>query len=79
MQVDEKTTKEILHLYLTGKGSIQDYARIYRLSVEQVLAIVNETHLSSVSISGDMIDPTEAGPGAAMNYGSEVPVPYSTN
>ena len=77
--VPETTQKEILDLYQTGKGSIQDYARIYRLSVDEVLEIVGERHLSSVHIGGDLVDPTELGPNGQMNYGEDVAVPFTTN
>jgi hypothetical protein len=78
MLKDEEKT-EIKNFYQTGKGSIQDLARIYRVSVDEVLEVIGEKHLSSVRISGDMIDPTEAGPGAQLNYGSDVVVPFTTN
>jgi hypothetical protein len=74
---DEK--KQIKEFYQQGKGSIQDYARIYRVSVDEILQLIGEEHLSQVTIPGDMIDPNEAGPGATLNYGQDVGVPYSTN
>lgn len=79
MKTEQQIADEIREHYQAGRGSIQDYARIYNVPVEKVLEIVNEPHLSTVDISGDMIDPKEAGPGAQLNYGTKVDVPYSTN
>lgn len=77
--MDEKTATEIRHWYNLGKGSIQDLARIYRVSVDDVLKVVGESNLGSVAVSGDLIDAGEAGPGADMNYGKTYQVPFSTD
>lgn len=77
--IEEKTKKEIRKFYLEGKGSIQDYARIYRLSVDEVLDIVGEKHLKTVQFSGDLIDAEEAGPATQLSHGEQYRVPYSTN
>lgn len=77
--LNDKEKAEIKAFYQTGKGSIQDYARIYRVDVKEVLELLGEGHLSQVTIGGDMIDPGEAGPGAQMNYGSQEPISFSTN
>lgn len=75
----ERIEKEIRHWYNLGKGSIQDYARIYKISVEEVLEIVGESNLGTVEVTGDMIDASEAGPGAEMNYGGPVKVPFDVS
>lgn len=77
--MDEKTRAEIMHWYQVGTRSIQDIARIYKVSVDDVLEIIGERELSNVSMPGDLIDPSEAGPNADMNYGREVKVPYNVD
>jgi hypothetical protein len=60
--VPEKIQEEIREHYQAGRGSIQDYARIYHLTVPQVLEIVNEKDLGEVTVShGDQIDADEIG------------------
>lgn len=78
-QIVEDIKKRILEHYQKGQGSIQDLARIYRLSVDEVLEIVGERHLSTVSTQGDLIDVNEAGPNAQMNYGREFKVPFDVS
>lgn len=81
--VDDETRKKILEHYQKGQGSLQDYARIYHLSVEEVLEIVGETDLGEVDIrkTGDLVDASEMGKtGASEIRGSEkVDVPFTTN
>jgi hypothetical protein len=77
--MDDKTRAEIIHWYQVGTRSIQDIARIYRVEVGEVLEIIGERELSSVDISGDLIDAEEAGPNAEMNYGQQVKVPFTTD
>jgi hypothetical protein len=85
---DEKALLEAMSLedrvmyhYQHGQGSIQDIARVYRLDVNEVLHMIGEDELSTVQLqSGDLIDASEAGPGAQMNYeGKRFYVPYATN
>lgn len=73
--------KEIKDLYMKGHGSIQDYARIYRLDVDEVLHIIGEDHLAQVEIGGDQVDEEELGPtGRGQVEGpSQLKVPFSTN
>lgn len=77
--LDDKTKLEILNAYQRGINSIQSIARIYRVSVDQVLEIIGEENLGTVTIAGDLIDASEAGPGAAMNYGRDYKVPFSVD
>lgn len=77
--MDDKTRAEIIHWYQVGTRSIQDIARIYRVSVDEVLELVGEKELGSVYLGGDLIDRDEAGPNAEMNYGQTVKVPFSTD
>lgn len=71
--------ERIYEHYIKGQGSIQDIARIYRVSVEEVLDIVGEGEMKSVDTTGDLIDAQEAGPGAEMSYGKTFNVPFSTD
>lgn len=77
--MDEETKKKIYGHYQRGEGSLQDIARIYRVSVDQVLEIIGAPELSSVAVPGDLIDVTEAGSGADMNYGKEFKVPFDVS
>ena len=77
--IDDKTTKEIKHVYMTSSSSIQDIARIYRVTVDQVLEIIGAGNLGTVSTQGDIIDASEAGPGAVLNYGKEFKVPFTVD
>lgn len=75
MTVDE----QIKFYYQRGKGSIQDLARIFNVSVDHVLILVGESNLGTVSTQGDMIDATEVGPGAQINYGKQFKVPFTVD
>lgn len=77
--LDDETKAKIKEHYSKGQGSIQDIARVYRVSVTEVLTIIGATDLTTLEIAGDMIDATEAGPGAQLNYGQIVPIPYTTD
>lgn len=78
-QIMEDIKEKILGHYLRGEGSIQDLARIYKVSVDEVLEIIGEKNLGSVTVQGDLIDASEAGPNAEMNYGQEFKVPFDVN
>jgi hypothetical protein len=73
--MNEDTAKEIKDHYVHGRGSIQDLARIYQVSVDAILELVGEGHLSTVTFHGDMIDQSEAG-NVTMNHGETVKVPF---
>jgi hypothetical protein len=77
--MDDELKKEVRAAYQLGKVSIQDIARIKRLTVDEVLEIIGEGELKSVQTGGDLIDPSEAGPGASMNYGRDFKVPFTTD
>jgi hypothetical protein len=77
--MDDNLRKQVNEYYQMGKVSIQDIARILRLSVPEVLEAIGEGDMSTVTIGGDLIDPSEAGPGAQMNYGQTVNVPFTTD
>jgi hypothetical protein len=72
--------KKINEHYQRGQGSIQDIARFYRLSVEEVLEALNLSDIGTVRIAGDLIDADEAGPNTHINnQGTIHKVPFSLN
>ena len=74
--LDDATQKKIYDHYQKGEGSIQDIARVYRCSVEEVLHIIGQDELTHVAIIGDQIDQAEAG-NVPVNYqGTTHNVPY---
>jgi hypothetical protein len=77
--IDDELRSKIKEHHNKGQGSIQDIARVYRVSVAEVLTIIGASELTQVEIAGDLIDPGEAGPGANMNYGMMVPIPFTTD
>lgn len=78
-QLDDKTSQAIKDHYMKGQGSIQDIARVYRVSVDTVLHLIGQDEMSSVDTIGDQIDPSEAG-NAQLNYqGTKHKVDYTTD
>jgi len=79
--LDSMTTEErVKYHYEHGQGSIQDIARVYRLNVDEVLHIIGQDEMTTVSTTGDMIDQSEAGPGVELNYnGKQHFIPYTTD
>lgn len=65
--------------YIHGTGSIQDIARTHRMSVDEVLHIIGQDELTTVYTQGDLIDSSEAGPGAQLNGGQQHYVQYTTD
>ena len=68
--------EQIVYWYQRGKGSIQDLARIFNVEVPYVLGLIGEGKSGYVVMQGDLIDQSIAGPGASMNYGKEVKIPF---
>ena len=77
--VTDETREKILGHYQHGQGSIQDIARVYHVTVGEVLDIIGAPELTTVTAQGDMIDVSEAGPGAQMSYGKNFKVPFSVD
>ncbi len=77
--MNDKTKNEIIGFYQRGQGSIQDLARIYGVSVDEVLQLIGAGDLGAVTVGGDLIDASEAGAGAQMNYGKDYKVPFTLN
>jgi hypothetical protein len=80
MTVEDKVKYNYEHG--NGQGlapSIQDIARAYRLTVEEVLKILDHDEMLTVETQGDLIDPEEAGPSTTIKHGEQHKVNYSTN
>jgi hypothetical protein len=77
--MNEEMQKEIIDLYQAGHGSIQDLARIYRVSVQEVLNLTGNGALGQVSTGGDLISESDAGPNVQMNYGKSFQVPFTVD
>lgn len=75
MPIDER----VRWFYVHGRGSIQDIARVHRITVDEVLHYIGQEELTTVETTGDMIDKSEAGPGAVLEYGKVHPVNYTTD
>jgi len=74
--IDEDLKKTVKDHYNKGV-SIQTIARTYRLSVPEVLAIIDRLDIATVNVSGDLIDPAEVGQGAQFNGSHSIAVPFS--
>lgn len=59
--------EKILWHYQRAQGSIQDIARVYNRSVQDVLRIIGQDELLEVPTQGDLIDQSEAGPEVRIN------------
>lgn len=77
--MDDELQKKILGHYQRGEGSIQDIARVYRVTVQEVLEVIGEGSMGKITMGGDLIDASEAGPTAQMNYGQEIHVPFNVD
>ena len=76
--LDEEANKEIRQHYQTG-NSIQAIARSYRVSVEEVLRIIDQEELATVELVGDQISPDEVGPNATFNPPQKQRATFSTD
>lgn len=66
--------------YMRARGTIQDYARIYKLTVEEVLHILGHDEMISIETIGDLVDKKELGPNADPNpRGQLAEANYSVN
>lgn len=73
--------EKIKDLYQHGKGTIQDYARIYRVDVSEILEILELQEMGAVHYAGDLVDADEMGPekNKINPVGDEVKVPFNPN
>jgi hypothetical protein len=72
--------EKIIFHYQHAQGSIQDIARVYHRSVEEVLHILGLDDMSEVQTQGDLIDQSEAGPEVRVNpNGNPAKAHYTTD
>jgi len=69
--------EQIIHAYQTSARSIQDIARIKGVTVDHILRLIGQDEMTKVDIQGDLVDPSEIGPGAEFNYGKTVPIAFT--
>jgi hypothetical protein len=63
--------------YLHARGTIQDYARLFHMTVPQVLALLDLKDVGTVQTIGDQIDQAEAGSEVVINpLGKRYDVPF---
>jgi hypothetical protein len=59
--------ERVVYRYNHAQGSIQDIARVYRLSMEEVLKLIGHDNMLEIPTQGDLIDQSEAGPEVRVN------------
>lgn len=77
--MDDVIKAKIKDHYNKGQGSIQDIARVYQITVEDVLEVIGQSEMTEVIMQGDLIDQSEAGPEVKVVAFKRERVPYSTN
>jgi hypothetical protein len=77
--MDEELIAKIKNHYQLGQGSIQDIARVYRCTVEEVLDVLGLSDVKTVESPGDLIDQTEAGPEAVLKVKNVHQARFTTN
>lgn len=77
--MSEETKAAVKQHYQLGQGSIQDIARVYRLTVEEVLEVLGLSDVMEVETSGDLIDQTEAGPEVQLKASNKFRAKFTTN
>lgn len=66
--MDNKLKKKLNDHYQKGQGSIQDLARVYNVSVDDVLMAIGQGHIAEgVTLVGDLVDQAYAGPEVKVN------------
>lgn len=76
----ETVEEKIMYHYQRAQGSIQDLARVYKLSVDEVLHILDLDDMTEIQTQGDLIDQSEAGPEVRVNpQGSTAKAHYTTD
>lgn len=76
---EESKEVKILRAYQQGRSSIQTIARVFGVEVGEVLEIIGEGSLNTVTFVGDQIDEQEAGSDlgrAPTNHGLEKKVSF---
>lgn len=71
--------ERVMWRYQHGKGSIQDIARWDRLTVDEVLTIIGQDELKTVTTQGDLVDESDLQAGTPFNHGDQHRVTYTTD
>jgi len=77
--MDDETKAKIKNHYQLGQGSIQDLARVYRFTVDEVLDALGLNDVSQVEGMGDLIGQDEAGPDTIIKTKNTYKSNFSTN
>jgi hypothetical protein len=77
--MNAKDKQKIIDHYQKGQGSIQDIARVYRYTVQEVLQVLGMTDLLEVETQGDLVDSSEVGPGIQLEQSKIHGVSYTTD
>lgn len=77
--MDEQLIGKIKNHYQKGEGSIQDIARVYRLTVEEVLDVLGLSDVKTVEGMGDLIGTNEAGPDVDIKVSNKYQAKFTTN
>lgn len=77
--MDKATEKKIIDHYQKAQGSIQDIARVYKVTVNEVLDAIGQGDANHVSVGGDLVDQSEAGPEAKISYGKTYTIDYDVS
>lgn len=77
--MDDKLRQTVNDHYQRGQGSIQDIARVYRLTVDEVLEAIGMDDMATVNTMGDLIGQEEAGFDVPLNKGNTHKVPFTTD
>lgn len=77
--MDEETKSKIKKHYQLGQGSIQDIARVYRYSVEEILDVLGLGDMSTIESSGDLIGQDEAGDEVTIKATNKFKQKYTLN
>ncbi len=77
--MDETLKAKINEHYQLGEGSIQDIARKYRLTVEEVLEVIGQSDVTTVVGAGDLIGPEDVDEVTEIVTEKKYKAPFSTN
>ena len=77
--MDEDLKKKVNKHYQLGQGSIQDIARTYRLTVEEVLDMIGQSEVATVTGIGDLVGPEDVPEGTQIVTETKYKAQFSTN
>lgn len=79
MQRDPDLDQKVIDDYQHGRGTIQQIAIFYNITVDEVLKITGNTDLLEVEVVGDLVDASEAGPDVAISRSKKYKVNYDAS